>query len=289
MELKPTKKDKRIEKIIETLKLGEKSEKTIKNYVCAINRFLAYFPHRHIAKLTEDDIIEYLKHNYLIKGCSSHTYNMNLSAIKYFYAVNFNKVFNNKLLPSAKLAKMLPLTLDKSIFIKILNEEKILEHQCWLLLAYYSGLRVEEVSRVKITDIHSKEHTLKVLGKRNKERLTFLPDITIKCLRLYYKNYYMKKYNDNRGYLFKGQRGAEHINCKSITNYFSRINMKYNLDKNLTFHSLRHSFATNFIKAGGDPFVLKSMLGHSSMSTTAIYVHTGRDFNNLQGVKYGRV
>ncbi|MBR0491474.1 MAG: site-specific integrase [Clostridia bacterium] len=49
---------------------------------------------------------------------------------------------------------------------------------------------------------------------------------------------------------------------------------------------LRHSFATNFIKNGGDPFVLKSMMGHTSMSTTSIYIHMGRDFNNLKGVNY---
>ena len=54
------------------------------------------------------------------------------------------------------------------------------------------------------------------------------------------------------------------------------------------FIGLRHSFASNFIKAGGDPFVLKSMLGHSSLNTTSIYVHMGRDFNNLKGVKYER-
>ena len=57
----------------------------------------------------------------------------------------------------------------------------------------------------------------------------------------------------------------------------------------MTFHSLRHAFATNFIKNGGDPFVLKSMLGHSSLNTTSIYVHMGRDFNNLKGVNYEQI
>ena len=54
-------------------------------------------------------------------------------------------------------------------------------------------------------------------------------------------------------------------------------------------HSLRHSFASNFIKNGGDPFVLKSMLGHTSLNTTNIYIHMGRDFNNLKGVNYERI
>lgn len=89
------------------------------------------------------------------------------------------------MLPHAKLTKKLPTTIDKKTFLKILNEEQNLKHKCWLLLGYCSGLRIEEVASVKIKDINSKEHELKVLGKRKKERLTILPDITIKYLRLF--------------------------------------------------------------------------------------------------------
>ena len=89
--------------------------------------------------------------------------------------------------------------------------------------------------------------------------------------------------------MFEGNQNAEHIDSGTIINYFTVLKGKYNLDDNITFHSLRHSFATNFIKAGGDPFVLKSMLGHSSLNTTSIYVHMGRDFNNLKGVNYEQI
>lgn len=89
--------------------------------------------------------------------------------------------------------------------------------------------------------------------------------------------------------MFEGISGAEHISSHSIVNYFTLIKKKYNLDENISFHSLRHSFATNYLKATGDAFTLKSMLGHSSLNTTSIYIHTGRDFNNLKGVKYEKV
>lgn len=216
---------------------------------------------------------------------------MNICAIKYFYSVNFNKEFNSKLLPHTKVTKRLPSVIDKETFIKILNGEKNLKHKCWLLLAYCSGLR-EEVASIRIKDINAKEHKLKVLGKRKKERLTFLADITIKYLRLYYKNYYYDMYSTRKnktGYLFEGSQGAEHISSSTVVNYFIELKLKYNLDENFTFHSLRHSFASNFIKAGGDTFVLKSMLGHTSLNTTNIYIHMGRDFNNLKGVKYEQI
>lgn len=276
-----------LQKVIDTLRIGGRSEKTISNYVHAINRFFEYFKNEDISKFDEDNILEYIKQNYLRKSCAGSTYNLNICAIKYFYSVNFNKEFNRKLLPHTKIVKKIPTTIDKDLFIKIFNEEQNLKHKCWLLLAYCSGLRAEEVASIQIKDINSKEHKLKVLGKRKKERYTILPDITIKYLRLYYMSSYHRKYY-NSGYLFEGYK-YQYISSKTIVNYFTAIKEKYNLDENISFHSLRHSFASNFIKNGGDPFVLKSMLGHTSLNTTNIYIHMGRDFNNLKGVNYEQI
>lgn len=289
MRFMPNERKEQLQKVIDTLRIGGRSEKTISNYVHAINRFFEYFKNKDISKFNEDDIIEYIKQNYLSKSCAGSTYNMNICAIKYFYSVNFNKEFNSKLLPHAKLDKKIPSTIDKDIFIKIFNEEENLKHKCWLLLAYCSGLRVEEIARLKIENINSKEHQLKVYGKRKKERITVLTDITIAYLRLYYKTTYYYPPKNNKGYLFEGYQCADHINSGSITNYFTALKSKYGLDENISFHSLRHSFASNFIKGGGDPFILKSMLGHTSLNTTNIYIHMGRDFNNLKGVNYEQI
>ena len=281
-----------IQNVIDTLRIGGRSENTIANYVCSISRFLKFYEKDDISKFSEENIIEYMKKKYLIKDYSADSYNLNISAIKYFYLINFRKEFNNKLLPHAKRTKKLPSTLDKKTFIKILNEEKYLEHKCWLLLAYCSGLREEEVASVRIKDINSDEHELRILGKGKKERITILPDITIKYLRSYYKQQYCQKYHkrvNKSGYLFEGIDGADHIHKKTICNYFTSIKKKYKLSDDIFFHSLRHSFASNFIKNGGDSFVLKSMMGHTSMSTTSIYVHIVRDFNNLKGVNYDKI
>ena len=183
--------NKLIQKMENTLRLGGKSEKTILNYSCAIKRFYKFFENKDISKFKEEDILNYIKKNYLDKSCSANTYNMNICAIKYFYSVNFDINLNNKLLPHSKLYKKLPKALDKDTFLTILNNEHNLKHKCWLLLGYCSGLRVEEVAQIKFEDINSKEHRLKVLGKRKKERYTLLPDITIKYLRLYYKKFFM--------------------------------------------------------------------------------------------------
>lgn len=291
LRLMPEEQRKQIKKIIDIFQIGGRSKKTIDNYVCAINRFLKYFEGKDISKLNENDIVEYIKYNYLNNSYSVNTYNMNISAIKYFYSVNFNKDFNNNLLPHSRLTKKIPSTIDKETFNKIFYGEKSLKHKCWLLLAYCSGLRAEEVASVRLKDINADEHQLKVLGKRKKERFTVLPEITIRYLRMYYKSYYCQPYNrrtNKTGYLFEGYK-YKCLTSSTIVNYFTNIKHKYNLDESISFHSLRHSFATNFIRNGGDPFVLKSMMGHTSMNTTSIYIHMGRDFNNLKGVDYEHI
>ena len=173
--------------------------------------------------------------------------------------------------------------MTKSTFINIVNNEKILKHKCWLLLTFCSGLRVEEVATVRIENIYSNEHKLKVLGKGNKERYTILPDIVIKFLRLYYLS---KNMTEKNGYLFKGTNNNEHISSVTIVNYFCAIKKLYNLDINITFHCLRHSFATYYLMNGGDIFMLKSMMGHKALISTSIYIHLAQDFNNIKGIKY---
>lgn len=270
-----------VDKIIDNLNVGKRSKKTIENYLSAIKRFLNYYDETtDISLFNESDIIEYIKNEFINKNMAANTYNMNICAIKLLYIVCFNITFNDRLLPRAKTTKRMPTTIEKKKFLEIINGEDRLKYKCWLLLGYCSGLRIDEVSKIKIQDINSVHHKLKVLGKRNKERYTILPDITIKFLRLYYKEVGMTK---KKGYLFEGLSKKEHCSSNAIGNYFCLLKRKYNLDDNICFHSLRHSFATNFIKSGGDLFVLKSMLGHASISTTSIYVHIATNFNNLIG------
>lgn len=273
-------KQKWIKKVTDTLELGGRSQTTIRNYKYAVEHFLnAHGNNTNIAKFKEKNIINYLKKEYIDKNCKTTTYNFYLSSIKFFYSVCFNIEFNNKILPKAKTGRRLPKIISKKDFILLVNNEKNIEHKCWLLLGFCSGLRACEVATLKIENIDVNNHRLKVIGKGNKERYTLLPDIVISFLRLYCKS---KNIKEKKGYLFKGTQGNEHISPVTIENLFTN----YATEDGISFHTLRHSFATYFIMNGGDQFVLKDMLGHASLSTTSIYVHLSNDFNNLKGVKY---
>lgn len=177
----------------------------------------------------------------------------------------------------------MPTIISKKLFLKIFNEEHCLKYKCWLILVFCSGLRVDEVAKLRIENIFSDEHKIKILGKGNKERYTILPDIVTKFLRLYCKEQHITK---KEGYLFLSHDKENHINSKSIINYFSTLKVAYDLDNNISFHTLRHSFATFYLMNGGNIITLKSMLGHSHLDSTNIYLHIAQNFNQLEGIKY---
>lgn len=270
-----------LQKVKNLLLLRKCSDRTVSNYLSCINRFKNYYKRKDLKKLNEDDILEYLKKNFINIGCSAATINVNRAAIKYYYLVNFNKNFSNILLPKTKIPSRFPKIISKQDFIKMFNSEFNLKHKLWIMLAYGSGLRISEVASLKVSDILSKEHKIRVIGKGNKERYAPLPDFTLKLLRLYW---IQNKDKITNNYFFPGKYKATKDTCITsfgIKEAFEKIKENNNLDNSITFHTLRHSYATEFIKNGGDIWELKNILGHSSINTTSMYLHMAENFKDI--------
>ena len=212
-----------LQKVKNLLLLRKCSDRTITNYLSCINRFKNYYKRKDLKKFNEDDILEYLKKNFINIGCSAATINVNRAAIKYFYLVNFKKEFNNVLLPQAKIPSRFPKIISKQDFIRMFNSEFNLKHKIWIILAYGSGLRISEVASLKVSDILSREHKIRVIGKGNKERYVPLPDFTLKLLQSYY---FRNKDKINNGYLFPGiykTTKDSHISSFTIKEAFQKI------------------------------------------------------------------
>ena len=270
-----------LQKVKDLLLLRKCSDRTVSNYFSCINRFKNYYKRKDLKKLSEDDILEYLKKNFINIGCSAATINVNRAAIKYYYLVNFNKNFSNVLLPQTKISSRFPKIISKQDFIKMFNSEFNLKHKLWIMLAYGSGLRISEVASLKVSDILSKEHKIRVIGKGNKERYAPLPDFTLKLLRLYW---IQNKDKITNNYFFPGKYKATKGTCITsfgIKEAFQKMKENNNLDNSITFHTLRHSYATEFIKNGGDIWELKNILGHSSINTTSMYLHMAENFKDV--------
>jgi site-specific recombinase XerD len=271
-----------LQKVKDLLKTRGCSDRTVTNYLSCLNRFKKNFEGKELKELKEEDILEYLKINFINIGCAAATININRAAIKYYYLVNFNIDFNNTLLPSCKVKNRFPKLITKQEFITLINNENNLKHKVWLLLGYGSGLRLSEVATLKVSDILSKEHKIRVIGKGNKERYAPLPDLTLKFLRLYWINNKDKIIND---YLFPNikyrNNSKPYINYATIKEAFQKIKENNNLDNSITFHTLRHSFATEYIKSGGDIWELRCLLGHASINSTMVYLHMAEDFSKV--------
>ena len=270
-----------LQKVKDLLMLRNCSKRTISNYLSCINRFKQFYKRKNLENLNENDILEYLKKNFINIGCSAATINVNRAAIKYYYLVNFNKNLSNILLPQAKIPSRFPKIIQKKDFIKMFNSEFNLKHKIWIILAYGSGLRINEVASLKVNDILSEEHKIHIIGKGNKERYAPLPDFTLKLLRLYWIQNKDKITGD---YLFPGiykKSKNLHISTFTIKEAFQKIKENNFQDDSITFHTLRHSYATEFIKANGDIWELKNILGHSSINTTSIYLHMAENFEKV--------
>ena len=272
-----------LQKVKDLLKIRGCSDRTTTNYLSCINRFKNYYEAKEVdlKTLKENDVLEYLKVNCINVGFSAATINVNRAAIKYYYLVNFNIDFNKTLLPSCKSKSRFPKIISKEQFINIINSENNLKHKIWLILAYGSGLRISEVASLKVSDILSKEHKIKIVGKGNKERYVPLPDITLKLLRIYWKLNKDKIIND---YLFPGafkKNRDNHINSYTIKEAFQKIKLNNQLDDSITFHTLRHSFAMEYIKSGGDIWELRLLMGHASINSTMVYLHMAEDFSKV--------
>lgn len=142
------------------------------------------------------------------------------------------------------------------------------KHRVIISLFYGTGVRMNELVNLKLSDINSKAFEVKVAGKGNKDRFTILPKQLLPDLRAYYLAH------KPQVYLFEGQKKGKPMHCRSIQHFVQRYVSMIGLgNQDYSAHTLRHSFATHLLDAGVDIHTIKELLGHSSISTTMIYLH----------------
>lgn len=268
-----------LKKLENDLKIRRYSKGTIKRYIYVVDRFLDNI-NKGITELNEYDAIEYL--NYLTKErhYKSSSYNNINAILKFFLEVTLEKNIGYKRMPNAKLEVRLKVMPEKKTILYIIHNTENIKHKCWYSLAYGSGLRTCEIAKLKVKDIDVKNMKIKVIGKGNKERLTVLSKTTLEYLRKYCKEYRITR---NDKYLFKGQSNNDYISESTISRSFRENVDKLKLDKGITIHSLRRSFATHLLQMGVDIQVVKELMGHNSITTTSSYaqvVYASREIKN---------
>ena len=231
-----------------------------------------------------NDFIEYL---YKL-GISSYTQARIISGIKSFfnYLVYEEKILANptELIESPKLNKKLPDTLNINEIDKILNSIDLSTYEgtrnrAIIETLYSCGLRVSELINITIQNLYLDVGFIKVIGKGSKERLVPIGSSAIKHINVYLKNYRksFKVIDGNEGFLFLNRRGKK-LSRNMIFIIVKQLSIKNNIEKNISPHTFRHSFATLLIEGGADLRAVQDMLGHESITTTEIYTHLNKEY-----------
>ncbi len=252
--------DQLIGKLIEEIKLRRYSHQTGKSYISIVRSFLAS------AKKPRDFL---LSNSTKSKSTMRGAY----FALKFFYENVLNTQFDEKI-PLARKSLKLPLVLSKEEIHKMIGSMNNLKHKLVVMFLYYAGLRLDEARNIRWQDIDFDRELIHLkTAKGDRERVIFLHEKLIDMLKMYGVN--------KDGLIFTSQRDGKY-NKRTIQQIVKYASQKVGIMKNVTPHTLRHSFATHLLENGADIRYIQQLLGHKDLKTTQIYTHVAnKDIKNL--------
>ncbi len=256
------------------------SKNTISSYSDDLLKFKEFLKKNKISvnKINSEILLEYVKFLYS-KGLKDSSIARNIVTIRNFLKFLMQEKIIKEDLSEAlsipKLWKKLPIYLTEEEVKALLEAPDItspmgVRDRAMLELMYASGLRVSEAINLKIEDINLEFSYLKCKGKGSKERLVPFGNVAKKWIEEYLINFrhiFLKKVND---YIFLNRRGGK-LTRQWVWKMIKKYAILANIDKKISPHTLRHSFATHLLEHGADLRTVQVMLGHSDISTTEIY------------------
>jgi len=243
------------------------SEQTIKNYINHLSQFFLFLNTSTIEWATEEDVIRF-NQDVIIKNKLSVSYQRVMTgAIKLFYLRFDDRKMDVEKLDRPFRERRLPIVLSKEEVMRIIQHAGNIKHKAMLSLIYSCGLRRSELLGLKITDLDKERNLIRIVqGKGRKDRYVPYAEKLKGLLREYYIKWKPKEF------LFEGQNGGRYGE-RSLANVLSHAVDRAKIKKEVTLHTLRHSFATHLLEAGTDIRYIQEILGHSSPKTTMIYTH----------------
>lgn len=262
-------------KVKQQLTLLAYSPSTHKTYINEISIYLQQIGHRNADEITPQNLKDYLQYCFEKLKLSENTLHSRMNALKFYYeqVLKREKLFWE--IPRPKKPLQLPKVLGEKELKKIFEAANNLKHKAILFVAYSAGLRVSEVINLRLQDIDRERQQLFIhCSKGKKDRYVRLSPMVLDVLEQYYKLSKQKPTN----YVFEGLEKGKPYTIRSAQQIFSDCKLKAGIIKTVSFHSLRHSFATHILEKGIDVVFIQEILGHFDIKTTKRYLHVRRDY-----------
>ena len=255
------------QRMLEDLQIRQYAPTTVRIYLHAVTEFAQHFG-KPPDRLGAEHIRQYQLFLIQEKKVSRPTFIQVVCALRFFYTHTLNRKISMERIPFPRRERKLPLIPSREEVKALLEAPRNLRHRTLLAILYGCGLRVAEVTQLKVSDIDSARNVLRVRhGKGRKDRQTLLPAKLLELLRCYWRN---QRPTD---WLFPGPDATRPISPKAVFLACRNAAQKAGLSKPIHPHSLRHAFATHLLEAGVNLRTIQILLGHANLETTARYLH----------------
>lgn len=257
-----------LDRLLYEMQYRNYSDRTIETYrksLSLVSKSLL----KPLDKITGEELKKYLHQRIVEESISTSCVNQFISAYKLLQTDVLKLEWETMRIKRPRKEKKLPTVLSQQEVAKLISCTSNIKHRALLMLAYSAGLRKEELQKIKSSAIDSQRMMVHVVqGKGKKDRYTILSDKTLEILRIYYKLYKPKTY------LFESQVGEDsYLADTTLNNIVKNSAQKAGIKKPVSFHTLRHCFATHLLEQGINLKIIQQFLGHNSLKTTSIYLH----------------
>ena len=264
------------QRMIEDMALRKLAPKTQSNYLRAVIN-LTCFLGRSPDTASPEDLRRYQLH--LVEtGISSISLNGTITALRFFFGVTLDHAEVMARMSSVREPRKLPVVLSREEVARLIDAAGKPKYQAVLSVAYGAGLRASEVVALKLGDIDSTRMTLRVeQGKGHKDRYAMLSPVLLKCLRVWWQAAHAKGKMLDGGWLFPGQNPVNPMSTRQLNRICHMAAAAADIDKRVSMHTLRHSYATHLLEQKVDIRIIQVLLGHKKLETTALYAQVATD------------
>jgi len=257
------------DQMLTNVRLNGQSESTLTNYTRSLAKLSLHFGCTPL-ELSDQQINEYLLTIRDKQNPSLSYFKHTVYGLRYCFRLAGR---NDRAieLPSIKRLKQLPTVLSKQECKRLFKAPKLLKHRILLTLTYSAGLRISEVSKLKINDIDFDRKIIHIRqSKGNKDRFVPLSALMAKGLKKYYASCNPSQF------VFNGQAPGSQLSIRAIQWLCKEAVNAAQIAKQASMHTLRHSYATHLLEDGLDLYSIQKLLGHSHISTTLVYLHVAQ-------------